>query len=101
MTGLLMSIKVRSKAKTAASLMPHRQKVKATDFDSVIDGSNPSGAVYRRCKMTNYEFLKTATKEELRRLFCDSHNECENCPVTDNCFYGNNGFITWLEKEKK
>lgn len=37
--------------------MPHRQKVKATDFDSVIDGSNPSGAVQENYKMKTYELF--------------------------------------------
>lgn len=49
--------------------------------------------------MTNYEYLKTATKEEISHFLCGMFDECEHCPVRDHCFYGYTGFKAWLDKE--
>ena len=50
--------------------------------------------------MTNYEWLKSMSVEELGHELCRI-SECERCPVSDKCELGKNGYITWLKEENK
>ena len=62
--------------------------------------------------MTNWEYLQSCDCEQAAHFLCDmvedefykSHDECEwqcnNCPVTDRCSEGFNGWLRWLMEEK-
>ena len=57
--------------------------------------------------MTNYDRLKSMSKEELGEFFCTAMEVigdnttsglcCDICPVEQLCKKGKNGFITYLE----
>lgn len=49
--------------------------------------------------MTNLEYIRTCSDDELVRVLCDM-NECHECVASDYCFTGHNGFIDWLKKER-
>lgn len=49
--------------------------------------------------MTNLEYIRTCSKEELVRFFCDL-SDCSDCVARDHCHTGHNGFIDWLDEDK-
>lgn len=59
--------------------------------------------------MTNRDRITTMSNDELGRYFCESMEiigerteegfSCSICPVEHLCKKGQNGFITWLNKE--
>jgi len=54
--------------------------------------------------MTNYEWIKTLTKEEMQALICkDFLNNCEYCDAyfRKKCHYEDNVVLKWLGAEHK
>lgn len=52
--------------------------------------------------MTNFEYLKSLTKEETVGFLCNlrsGHGEinCDGCVAAQYCHMGHNGFIDWLD----
>lgn len=51
--------------------------------------------------MTNGEKLRSMSDEDLAWFLCGliDADFCGECPATDFCHSGHNGFETWLKKE--
>ena len=50
--------------------------------------------------MTNFEFIKSLTLDELATLLCDiSQGDCKTCLARDMCGYKSNGMRKFLESE--
>ena len=49
--------------------------------------------------MTNLEYIRTCSDDELVRVLCEM-NQCSECIASDYCFTEHNGFIDWLKKER-
>lgn len=47
--------------------------------------------------MTHYETIAQGI-EAAARLLC-RHFECDHCPASERCGYGDNGMKRWLEME--
>lgn len=51
--------------------------------------------------MTNLEYIRTCTKEELVDLLCvDLDMQCSYCVAREYCYNGHTGFIDWLDEER-
>ena len=63
--------------------------------------SNKQKDKYRRHDlMTNEEWIKSMSTEELTRFLC-SYTSCGVCRARDDCSLGDNGLYKWLKKEVK
>lgn len=52
--------------------------------------------------MTNLEYIRTCTKEELVDLLCvDLDMRCLYCVARKYCYFGHAGFIDWLDEERE
>ena len=51
--------------------------------------------------MTNLEYIRTCTKEELAVLLCEMHAHCTSCVANRYCEDGHIGFIDWLNEERR
>lgn len=58
--------------------------------------------------MTNFDRLKDITTvDDMAHFLCSTMDDltdgypCDNCPVSEKCEFGNNGFIEWLREEAK
>ena len=56
--------------------------------------------------MNNYEWLKTASIEDVSHYLCEQQYEaceCHNCPHFNRCFpngcKSHNGYMNWLQEE--
>jgi len=51
--------------------------------------------------MTNYEYIKSCSKEQLIKFLCDLFHAdiCSFCPASKHCFIGHTGFQDWLDDE--
>lgn len=52
--------------------------------------------------MTNLEYIRTCTKEELAELLCvELDMYCSDCVAREYCYNGHTGFIDWLDEERR
>lgn len=49
--------------------------------------------------MTNLEYIRTCSKEELVHFLC-AMSDCSDCVARDHCWYEHTGFNTWLDEDK-
>lgn len=56
--------------------------------------------------MTNYEFIKQASAEQLTKFLCfvismneNAEDACGECFASNECFIGQNGIGEWLSSE--
>lgn len=50
--------------------------------------------------MTNLEYIRTCTKEELAKLLCvELETDCSRCVAREYC-YGHTGFADWLDEKR-
>ena len=51
--------------------------------------------------MTNLEYIRTCTKEELVKLLCgELITHCSRCVAREYCYNGHTGFIDWLDEKR-
>ena len=51
--------------------------------------------------MTNLEYIRTCTKEELVDLLClELRMNCFVCVAKEYCYHGHTGFIDWLDEKR-
>ena len=49
--------------------------------------------------MTNLEYIRTCTKEELAVLLCEMHTYCTLCVANSYCYNGHTGLYEIVEQE--
>ena len=50
--------------------------------------------------MTRAEAIRNMTDEELAKFLCDEVTvTCAECVAYEDCSYGRNGFVDWLQEE--
>ena len=52
-------------------------------------------------RVTNLEYIRTCTKEELAVLLCEMHTYCTSCVANRYCGNRHIGFIDWLDEERE
>ena len=51
--------------------------------------------------MTNLEYIRTCTKEELVGLLCmELKTSCSRCVAREYCYHGHTGFADWLDEKR-